>query len=148
MSYPQQPLDDSATAMEQAERVQRTMAMAIIGGTVVIAIVIAMILGLGSTNPLYVVLAIVLVAGGFALAMAVGYRAPASSANGQSPYLAAFFVRMAYTEAPMLISIVLSFVVDSGAPFLVALPLTVASMWVHLVPSDAGRRRWAANQKV
>ena len=149
MSYPDPPpLQQTTTGHAVQESTTRMIALAIMGGTVVIGVVIATILGVDSDNLLLVVLAVLLVAVGFVVAMSFGYRAPATPANGQSAYLATFFIRLVMTETPMLLNLVIGFIAQTGLAYLVALPFSVASMWVHLIPSDATQRRLAAGQKV
>lgn len=148
MSYPglSRPAPDPAAQ----DRSLRIMALSFLTMTVVFGVLLDVAMGTGSANVLYVVLAVLVVVAGFALALNFGYRdGPAAGARpgAPDPFTAAFFRRVALTEAPIFVNLVIGFLAGSAVPYFVAWPFAVASMAFHLIPSAAMRRRWESNQK-
>ncbi|RNI23219.1 hypothetical protein [Flexivirga caeni] len=129
------------------QRTVRTMSLAIIGATVFFAVALCVTVGVGSANVLYVVLSVLLVIAGFFVAISFGYRAVASISEGPTAYLTGFMRRLLITDVPVLLNVAIGFIADSAIPYLVALPFSIASMWVHLVQSDSAQRRWGVSRK-
>lgn len=148
MSYPEpsRPAPDHAAQ----DRSLRILAVSFLTMTVVFGVLIDVAVGAGSVNLLYVVLAVLIVVVGFVLAQNYGYRSvPAAAARPGAPdeFTGAFFRRVALTEAPVFINLLIGFVAGSAMPYFVAWPFAVASMAFHLIPSAGMRRRWEAAQK-
>ena len=148
MTYPEpsRPAPDHAAQ----DRSLRILALSFLTMTVVFGVLIDVAVGAGSVNVLYVVLAVLVVVAGFVLAQNYGYRStPAAVARPGAPdeFTGAFFRRLAMTETPVFLNLVIGFLAGSAMPYLVAWPFAVASMAFHLLPSAGMRRRWEAAQK-
>ncbi|AKU16285.1 hypothetical protein VV02_11115 [Luteipulveratus mongoliensis] len=126
----------------------RILSSAILLAPLVIAVVLVVSLGVDAPPSWTYAVGPVLAAVGFGLATVAGYRVTAAEA-GLEPQRAArrsetdfrltHMLRIAMTEAPMLLTMVVCFAVEptSSLAFLVGLPFVLASMWWHVWPGDA-----------
>ncbi|NNG40264.1 hypothetical protein HJ588_13405 [Flexivirga sp. ID2601S] len=128
----------------------RTTIYALLAAPVILGVVAAITVGVGSVGVGWVVGGLLLVALGWLVAQVAGYRPVLDSAAGAgastSPYVAGIMLRFAITEVPIILNFIGAFLAHTATAYLIALPFGLASMWWHVWPSERLRRRVAAKQ--
>ena len=126
----------------------RLMSGAIISAVVVLAVVVCVTPGFETPPAWMYAVGPVLAAVGFGLATLLGYRVTAAepgldpqqqALRSQTDFRIGHMLRIALTEAPAILTLVLCYVAQppTALPYLVGLPFFLASLWWHVWPSDA-----------